>query len=430
MRACPPVRRSTSRSPAATATGAARRRIAATAPSGRSSASRPLRPTAASTAAVPRWSRARARSGERRREPDEQPVARDDRRVVGQLEPAVEVGGVDPGEVERGPARVGARDGRAVDLDLADADGPVARHEPEGRAARQRAAAQRAGDDDPAALDREDPVDREARAATEAIALVRDDPVAQLDQRRAQRIDPGPVHGRHREDRRPGERRPVQQPPGRRDDLRRSGPRPATSAFVTTATPCRISSASSSARCSIVCARGPSSAATTSIAASISPAPTSMLPTSRSCPGTSTKSSSVPSGSARWAYPTSMVIPRRRSSGSRSASIPVSARSSVVLPWSMWPAVPTTTVIRGSAPGPGLAPRPLARASVVAPARDRPEVEHDARHARRGRRPAGSPARRRAASADRRPAPAITSPTDGERLAGQRPAADRPTPSR
>ena len=37
--------------------------------------------------------------------------------------------------------------------------------------------------------------------------------------------------------------------------------------------------------------------------------------------------------------------PRRRSSGSRSASMPVSARSSVVLPWSMWPAVPTTTVI-------------------------------------------------------------------------------------
>ena len=44
-------------------------------------------------------------------------------------------------------------------------------------------------------------------------------------------------------------------------------------------------SASSSARCSSVWARGPSSAATTSIAASISPAPTSMLPTRRSWPG-------------------------------------------------------------------------------------------------------------------------------------------------
>src|SRR5450755_3431296 len=40
-----------------------------------------------------------------------------------------------------------------------------------------------------------------------------------------------------------------------------------------------------------------------------------------------------------------MVIPRRRSSGRRSASIPVSARRSAVLPWSIWPAVPTTTVI-------------------------------------------------------------------------------------
>ena len=34
-------------------------------------------------------------------------------------------------------------------------------------------------------------------------------------------------------------------------------------------------------------------------------------------------------------------MPRRFSSGSRSASIPVSALTSAVLPWSMWPAVPT-----------------------------------------------------------------------------------------
>src|SRR5204863_6425016 len=38
-------------------------------------------------------------------------------------------------------------------------------------------------------------------------------------------------------------------------------------------------------------------------------------------------------------------MPRERSSGSRSASIPVSARRRVVLPWSTWPAVPMTTVI-------------------------------------------------------------------------------------
>src|SRR5215510_16300899 len=37
----------------------------------------------------------------------------------------------------------------------------------------------------------------------------------------------------------------------------------------------------------------------------------------------------------------SMVIPRRFSSSNRSASIPVSAFTRAVLPWSMWPAVPT-----------------------------------------------------------------------------------------
>jgi L-seryl-tRNA(Ser) seleniumtransferase len=37
-------------------------------------------------------------------------------------------------------------------------------------------------------------------------------------------------------------------------------------------------------------------------------------------------------------------IPRRCSSGSRSVSTPVSARMSAVLPWSMWPAVPTTVI--------------------------------------------------------------------------------------
>ena len=123
--------------------------------------------------------------------------------------------------------------------------------------------------------------------------------------------------------------------------------------------------ASSSSRCSSVWAFGPSSAATTSSAASISPAPTSMLPTSRSWPGTSTKSRTDPSGSARCAYPTSIVMPRRRSSGSRSASMPVRARRSVVLPWSMWPAVPTTTLIRapGVTPAAGRCPRSGARSS-------------------------------------------------------------------
>src|SRR4029079_10345023 len=45
-----------------------------------------------------------------------------------------------------------------------------------------------------------------------------------------------------------------------------------------------------------------------------------------------------------------MVMPRARSSGSRSASMPVRARSSAVLPWSMCPAVPMTMVGSGSGP--------------------------------------------------------------------------------
>jgi len=36
-------------------------------------------------------------------------------------------------------------------------------------------------------------------------------------------------------------------------------------------------------------------------------------------------------------------MPRAFSSGRRSVSVPVSALTSEVLPWSMWPAVPTTT---------------------------------------------------------------------------------------
>src|SRR4051812_3999588 len=41
-------------------------------------------------------------------------------------------------------------------------------------------------------------------------------------------------------------------------------------------------------------------------------------------------------------------MPRSRSSGSRSVSTPVSARTSTVLPWSMWPAVPR---VSGCTPG-------------------------------------------------------------------------------
>ncbi len=48
-------------------------------------------------------------------------------------------------------------------------------------------------------------------------------------------------------------------------------------------------------------------------------------------------------------------MPRSCSSGSRSVSLPVSARTSHVLPWSMWPAVPTVSGTGGAA----LRPRPV-----------------------------------------------------------------------
>ena len=97
------------------------------------------------------------------------------------------------------------------------------------------------------------------------------------------------------------------------------------------------------ARCSRVWGITPSSAAITSMTRSMPPTPASMFLTKRSWPGTSTISMVAPPGSSRKAKPRSMVIPRAFSSGRRSVSVPVSALTSEVLPWSMCPAVPTTT---------------------------------------------------------------------------------------
>ena len=138
-------RRRTKRSPGASAIGAASRTIPAAVPSGRSRASRPARPTAASTAAVPACSRARVRSATGRRNvTSARSVARTGR-IGRQHHAAVELVDPDPGEVERRPsAALDALDGRPVDLDLADPHVAVAGHEPEGVAARQRPAAERA----------------------------------------------------------------------------------------------------------------------------------------------------------------------------------------------------------------------------------------------------------------------------------------------
>src|SRR5664279_2105643 len=49
----------------------------------------------------------------------------------------------------------------------------------------------------------------------------------------------------------------------------------------------------------------------------------------------------TPAGVTSGAKPRSMLMPRFFSSGNRSVSTPVSRRTSAVLPWSIWPAVPT-----------------------------------------------------------------------------------------
>ena len=97
-------------------------------------------------------------------------------------------------------------------------------------------------------------------------------------------------------------------------------------------------------RCSSDCGFQPSVAATTNRQASTAPTPASMFFRKRTCPGTSTNATPWPDGSVVHAKPRSMVRPRRFSSANRSGSMFVSARTSVDLPWSTWPAVATTCI--------------------------------------------------------------------------------------
>ena len=125
------------------------------------------------------------------------------------------------------------------------------------------------------------------------------------------------------------------------------------SAFVRATSPCRTPSRRRMSRCSRVWAATPSSAAMTSMAASRLAAPATIVRTSRSWPGTSMKTIwAVGAPPSCWraggmnTNPNSIVIPRRFSSSSVSASTPVNAFTSAVLPWSMCPAVPVMTCCR------------------------------------------------------------------------------------
>ena len=122
--------------------------------------------------------------------------------------------------------------------------------------------------------------------------------------------------------------------------------------LVSTTRPSRMPSSVRMPRCSTVWGIKPSSAATTSMARSMPPAPASMFLINFSCPGTSTIPAWVPSSKSRWANPSSMVMPRFFSSVRRSVSMPVKALTSRVLPWSTWPAVPMITCFTGAPPLP------------------------------------------------------------------------------
>ena len=80
----------------------------------------------------------------------------------------------------------------------------------------------------------------------------------------------------------------------------------------------------------------------TSMTASMPAAPATIWRMNFSCPGTSTMLTVFPDGSVKGAKPSSIVMPRFFSSDRRSQSTPVRRLTSVVLPWSMWPAVPIT----------------------------------------------------------------------------------------
>ena len=90
------------------------------------------------------------------------------------------------------------------------------------------------------------------------------------------------------------------------------------SAFVIATTPVWTPRSRRIARCSSVCGRAPSAASITSRNRSIPVAPATIVRTKRSWPGTSISESRRPSGSTSGAYPRSIEIPRRCSSGSRS----------------------------------------------------------------------------------------------------------------
>ena len=113
------------------------------------------------------------------------------------------------------------------------------------------------------------------------------------------------------------------------------------SVFVSAMKPSGTCSKSTISMCSRVWGITPSSAAITSMTRSMPPTPASICLTKRSCPGTSTTPMRRPEGRSMNAKPSSIEMPRFRSSGRRSVLMPLIRSISAVFPWSIWPAVPS-----------------------------------------------------------------------------------------
>ena len=277
--------RSTTRSPRAATTGSARRSCAQRSPTGT---------TRASTAVVPWWTSTRGGISASRSSVDVESVARRKRARRDERVAAPQLAAVDPRQRDGDTLpRLGALDGLVVHLHAAHAHRARTGLGVQLVALAERARPQRSRRDGADAAQREHTVDVQAR------------------RRRALRRAPA---------RAPSASAPsaARRAPRRCFALTATTGAPGTSSsasarasssvssstrsdFVNATTPRSIPSRRRIARCSSVCGRAPSAASITSRKRSMPVAPATIARTKRSCPGTSTTESCVPSGSSSGA---------------------------------------------------------------------------------------------------------------------------------
>jgi hypothetical protein len=334
-------RRRTKRSPARATIGVSRTSRAPRAPPGASAP--PATTTRAPTSLVPRWRRthSRGRSGRaassrsatsprRSREAVHAPSStRTPPRDTSSTPTAAR------GDRPTHPRREHGRGGPMV-LHTAHAYGAVGRKEAKRRLGRDGPAPDRPGDDGSRTLDAEGPVDGHPEEVVRRADRQGNELSSEFV---AKRGDPQTGDDGGLEDRCFSSALPCSTA-CRSSRTNATQSSSTVSRLVSTTTPARTPSSERMAKCSRVWGMTPSSAATTRSARSMPVAPASIVRTKASCPGTSTSPTVPRPSSAKGAKPSSIVMPRRFSSGRRSVSTPVRARTSAVLPWSMWPAVP------------------------------------------------------------------------------------------